>query len=545
MATEPLLIISSFTAQPVKTGLAHWSTALGLEMAVSFAPAHQVFQQLLDPASYAGAHHGLTILMIRLEDIVSTSQAAGSADDLGAIDRGIEELRRATDVYASLDRQLLLMFCPSSPEFLQECGQLQLYEAEAQLSQHYRDGSHVAVIGSRHVLEQYPVSQYHDTVAYREGMVPYTAPMFAALAAVIARFLFARRYADQYKIVIADCDNTLWTGVCGEAGADGVVVDEGRRALQVELVKQAKLGRLVCLCSRNNEGDVWNVFEHHAGMFLQREHLASWRINWRPKHENLRALSEELNSTLESVIYLDDDAAVCSEIETLLPEVLTLQVPTDTRKVPAFLSHIWAFDKVVVTSDDRQRVLRYQQERVRREFESSYVSYQEFLQDLNVTVSIVAMERGEASRVAQLMIRTTQFNSGDFRLQEEELVLAVQQGRLHCSTVRVTDRFGDYGLVGYLLYYLEHSTVLFPAFALSCRVLGRGVEDRILDEMKQIVARVGCTQLEVIYKPTSRNMPVGEFLERTGFKRIGSDERSERFQYCGRRLSDNACASYQ
>jgi FkbH-like protein len=209
------------------------------------------------------------------------------------------------------------------------------------------------------------------------------------------------------------------------------------------------------------------------------------------------------------------------------------------------LAHIWAFDKAVVTVEDRERVFRYQQEQARRELRSSCTSYQEFLQSLNVTVSIEAMERGDTRRVAQLMVRTTQFNSGDLRMAEEELVLAVEQGSLNCSTVRVTDRFGDYGLVGYLLYHVDGSTALFPAFALSCRVLGRGVEARILEEMKQLAVRLGCAELEVVYRRTARNTPVAEFLEGSGFRKIASNDLSERFQYCGGRIPENACARYQ
>jgi len=545
MPAEKVLIVSSFTAQPLRSGLAHWSDALGLELSVSFAVTQQVFQLLLDPASEAASHDGVTVLMVRIEDIVSSSLQAKDLDDGRAIERGIEELVSSIRIHAANpDRCVLVLVCPPSPEFLQRRGWPLLHQAEARLWQEYLDHPQVSVIGSRRLLEDYPITQYHDALAYREGFIPYTAPMFTALATAIARFLHARNHSDVYKLVVVDCDNTLWTGVCGEIGHAGVIVDDGRRALQEALVEQARLGRLVCLCSRNNESDVWSVFDHHPQMLLRREHLASWRINWRPKHENLHSLAEELSLGLQSMVYLDDDAATCSEIESLLPNILTLHVPEDSHKIPRFVAHIWAFDKVVVTAEDRQRVAQYQQERTRRELQSNCASYEEFLQNLNVSVRVTGMEPGEAQRVAQLMIRTTQFNSCALHFSERELKKVVDAGSVSCSTIRVTDRFGDYGLAGFLLYQVEGPCVLFRALALSCRVLGRGVEPRVLEEMKRITASRGCREMQILYQPTARNVPVREFLEGSGFQRVAADEKPERFQYCVERLSENACAIY-
>lgn len=530
MANGCLLLSATFTVQPIRQALSYWCAQLGLDMPLEFGPTGQVFQQLLDPTSQTTANRGVNVMLIRTEDLVPAAHGLESPGP-AALEQEAQRMVRSIDVYLQhTGRALLVLVCPPSPRWLEAFDVLH-QECERRLASYYFNHEHVTVIASRRILELYPLAEYHDETAYREGLIPYSREMYTALATVVARHLHALFYADSYKVIVVDCDGTLWTGVCGEDGPAGVVVDEGRKGLQAALIEQIERGRLLCLCSRNNEHDVWRVFEENPAMSLRREHIVAWRVNWQPKNENLCALSDQLNLALESFVYLDDDAVVCSEIEALLPAVLTLQVPANSAVAGRFVDHIWAFDKVHVTAEDRKRFEQYRLEQSRRELQLSTSSYEEFLRGLNVEVRLEAMREVDAGRVAQLLIRTTQFNSGAPRAREDELLDGIREGTRLCATVRVRDRFGDYGLSGCLLYALRDDRVVVEAVALSCRILGRGVEDKVLDGIKRIAADAGRKRVDILYHPTERNMPVRSFLQRIGGRDVMENETRVRFQF--------------
>src|SRR5262249_37172687 len=151
-----------------------------------------------------------------------------------------------------------------------------------------------------------------------------------------------------YKLVVLDCDNTLWKGVLGEDGVDGIAIPPAWARLQEHMVHLANQGFLLGLCSKNNEADVLAVLDHRAEMILKRDHLVGWRINWQPKSENLRAMAHELNLGLDSVIFLDDNPVECAEVRAGCPEVLTLHLPIE-GDMSRFLEHVWAFDQTKVT----------------------------------------------------------------------------------------------------------------------------------------------------------------------------------------------------
>ena len=171
-----------------------------------------------------------------------------------------------------------------------------------------------------------------------------------------------------YKVIVLDCDNTLWKGVVGEEGVAGIAIPPAWRQLQQFMVELSGKGFLLCLCSKNAESDVLDVFEQRRDMILKRDHLVSWRINWQPKSENIRSLAQELNLGLDSFIFLDDNPVECAEVRAGCPEVLTLRLPIEGDMV-GFLERVWAFDRLNVTSEDQQRTAMYKQEIERGRFQ--------------------------------------------------------------------------------------------------------------------------------------------------------------------------------
>src|SRR5207245_11632747 len=195
------------------------------------------------------------------------------------------------------------------------------------------------------------VEYYEDEYADNLGHIPYTPPVFTALGSTLARQIFSLLSPPRWVIVL-DCDNTLWKGVCHEDGPLGVLVDAPCRALQEFMLHQIDAGMLLCLCGKNAEADVEAVFAENSGMVLRDEHIAARSINWNSKPQNLAELEDEIQIGLDSFLFIGGGRAECAEVQAQCPEVLTLLLPENAEEIPSFLRGVWVFDHRKVTPED-------------------------------------------------------------------------------------------------------------------------------------------------------------------------------------------------
>jgi FkbH-like protein len=271
---------------------------------------------------------------------------------------------------------------------------------------------------------------------------------------------------------------------------------------------------LLCLCSKNNEEDVQAVFAQRSDFPLKMTDFAGLRLNWSSKSANLKSLAAELNLGLDSFIFLDDSPVECAEVQANCPEVLTVQLPDDPRQILNFLNHCWAFDHLSITAEDRKRAELYQQNRLREELRSRTLTLHEFLAGLDLKVSIEPITPEHFMRVAQLTQRTNQFNFTTRKMTEQELAgyLSANAGFM----VRVSDRFGDYGLVGVMLYQICGDRLSVDNALLSCRVLGRGIEHRMLARLGDIAQQEQLNRVDIKFVPSTKNKPALDFLDECG-----------------------------
>jgi len=345
--------------------------------------------------------------------------------------------------------------------------------------------------------------------------VPYTPECYAAIGTAIFRAIYGLQ-KNPLKVIVLDCDNTLWKGVCGEDGPAGVDVTPPFRALQEFMLAQTKAGMVLCLCSKNNEKDALDVFDQRSDMLLKREHLVSWRINWRPKSENLRSLAQELDLGLDSFIFIDDNPVECADVRINCPEVLTLQLPRDAESFAAFLNHVWAFDQAGATAEDRNRTRMYQQNRERHRHREESPSLKDFVQGLELRLDVAEATPGDLERVSQLTRRTNQFNLTTLRRSESEIRSFLERAGTRCLVVRAADRFGDYGLVGVVMLQAEADRYKVDTLLLSCRVLGRGVEHELVSRLARQALEAGKPLVELPFVPSGKNQPALEFLTSLG-----------------------------
>lgn len=507
---RPIVIAATFTAEPLEMPLRFWLQELGMNSRITFAPYNQVFQQLLDPTSAMSSNAGgINILLLRFEDW--GRYGVGDLRENDIVSR-VDELIASLRCYREqTDTPTLVWVGPASAKLAQDAEFAALLAAsESKLrSALANDGAFHWVDAA--ALDRYPVQVIEDPHRDRIGHIPFTPPYFTALATAMARCIHMMQIAP-YKVLVMDCDNTLWNGIVGEDGPRGVTFPHGKIALQQFGVRQQQQGMVLCLVSKNAESDVAAVFADRAEMPLKREHLVAWRINWRPKWENVVELAKELNLGLDSFIFIDDNPVECAEMRARLPEVLTLELPAADAEIPAFLDHVWAFDRSGFTTEDRERTRMYRQNLERERFAREVIGIDDFLSGLKLKIDIDTPSDEEWSRVSQLTLRTNQFNFSTVRRSEAE-VRRLTEERLECLRVKVSDRFGDYGLVGVVIFGQLGNALRVDTMLLSCRVLGRGIEHAMIARLGRIAIDRRLSVLEIPFVPSARNQPVADFLQ--------------------------------
>jgi FkbH-like protein len=519
-AAMSITIAATFVAEPVETPLRFWMQELGISTKVTFAPYDQVFQQLLDPASLLATNqNGVNVVLVRVEDWqgdVSQSHATpnGSPDPRAGIERNVRDFIHALATRAERSSSTyLICLCPGSTSNSATPQQRSLFMAMENLIASEISGINgVEVITVSDLTATYPVADVYDHHTDKLARIPYTPVFFTALGTMIARKLYALK-SPPYKVIVLDCDGTLWSGVCGEDGCDGIQINAARKALQKFVVQQHDRGMLICLCSKNNEEDVLEVFASRSDMILRRDHITACQINWKLKSKNIQFLARELGIGLDSFILIDDDPLECAEVREHCPEVLTLQLPSDSESIPGFLKHVWAWDHRKITEEDRQRVVLYRSHIIREQVRRDSPTLKEFLTSLHLELSISPLTLAESTRVSELTFRTNQFNLTTRRRTEAELRQFCEPGRTECLVVRVKDRFGDYGLVGTILFEVNADSLTVDTFLLSCRALGRGVEHEMLARLGEIAKQRGLSHIALHCVPSNKNRPALDFLE--------------------------------
>ncbi len=522
-----LAVAATFTAEPIEEYVKWWCEKHKHKVEHSFAQYNQVFQELLDENSIISRNNGINLLMVRFEDWIRDI----NANDEYKLELLEANYNRLTELLRNKNKHCLYIvgIFPVSDQLGLSS---RLVEYINNMNQRWQSEvkslEGVDVLDFSDVSEQYGIKEIFDPVKDKVGHMPFSDEYYAAIAAAIARHICAVK-ASPFKVIAVDCDNTLWKGICGEDGAMGVKVLEPYIELQKLLIKKHDEGMLLALCSKNNEGDVWEVFEKNTQMLLKKEHLVGWKLNWRPKSDNLKELAEELNLGIDSFIFIDDNPMECYDMMKNNPKVLTLQLPEEPQQIPMYLKHVWAFDKLKVTAEDRMRTKSYQLERERKELQKSSFTLEDFLQEIKPKVYINEIDKEQIPRVSQLTQRTNQFNLSTKRRLEEDIEMLMHNPKVKCWTVEVEDRFGEYGLTGVLIIENQDDKLLIDTFLLSCRVLGRGIENAIMTALKKHCQQNGINIVEADFYPTAKNHPIKSFIEKAGWSK--TDETAEYIRY--------------
>lgn len=336
------------------------------------------------------------------------------------------------------------------------------------------------------------------------------------------------------KVLLVDLDNTLWGGLAGEREHIPLELSEDHQGLAyknaqrvLKLIEQS--GAVLGIVSKNNEEDAMEVIRRHPHMVLREEDFAIRRINWSSKHENIREIAQVLNLGLDSMVFWDDSPAERELVKQMLPQVETPDFPDRPEEMAAALVKIYEryFKKPKLTAEDRERTRQYAQNEQRSRLEQQTGDYEEYLRRLQIRVQQVE-PAAHMERLVQLVNKTNQFNLTTIRYTQEEMQKTVEDSSKKVYLYRVEDCFGDYGIVSAAVVDLAGEIPVIAEWVLSCRVMGRQVEDALLEHMETELLAAGHERLRGRYVPTAKNRPVAELYDRLGYQIIHQGDDGEK-----------------
>ena len=331
------------------------------------------------------------------------------------------------------------------------------------------------------------------------------------------------------KCIVLDLDNTLWGGIVGEDGFEGIKLGDepvGRAYVEFQhsLLALNQRGILLAINSKNNFDDAIQVLKEHPNMVLKEDNFACVKINWNDKVVNMKEISDELNIGLDSMVFIDDDPVNIEYVRTNLPELASIQMPSDnchnnSRHLQSISS---LFNVLKITDEDKARNKMYLEQRKRTELKTQVGNLEDFLKQLNISVNIKNADDFTIPRISQLTLKTNQFNLTTRRYQEEDIRKFSQDSGKIVKCAQIEDKFGDNGITGvYIVNKDNKQQWTIDTLLLSCRVIGRGVEDGILCHIIEKARRDGVSQVRGEYIKTKKNQPAENLFADFGFKKEG------------------------
>lgn len=493
---------------------------------------NQIIPNLLNPESslYEQDSHQILVLLADYNGILDAEYLYFDLSD-GSKKRFLDAAYKACDRFISyiesymnnvLTTRVLLVLPAISPYSLH--GLLELNSPLAgiihtleilseYITSKLQSFNRVAICSIDHIAREHGFKKLFDDRFFIASKSPFSTVGLDIVSRYISDVIDSIRLPRK-KVIVCDLDNTLWGGVIGEDGIDGISLSRDQigkcfRDFQFYLKCLSEKGFILAICSKNNYHDAIHAINNHPFQVLREDAFASIRINWDRKDVNIRSISEELSLGLDSFIFIDDNPAERQLARLYLPEVFTPDLPNDPADFTSWISStasLWITD---LSAEDQSRNKSYINNKKRTTLKDSADNYSDYLASLNTEIEIKKLDKGSVNRVHQLINKTNQFNLSTKRysLPEVESWLS-ESSAFYCYRINIKDRFEDYGTVGLVVFRIEPDCIVIDTFLLSCRVLGRQVEHVLLSELIKQASNCHAKVLQAHYIPTAKNQIV-------------------------------------
>jgi len=327
------------------------------------------------------------------------------------------------------------------------------------------------------------------------------------------------------KCIVLDLDNTLWGGILGEDGVEGIQLGNTYPGncytdFQRYLVEASKNGIILAICSKNNESDALEVFETNPNMVLKMNHIVAYKINWNNKPTNIKELAKEINIGLDSMVFVDDNPVEREIVQKAIPEIIVPEFPKEPYNITMFFRNVMIdhFQIQRLTNEDVEKTILYKENYRRDSFKSEFTSIEDYLKNLEIELVIKKADKFTVPRIAQMTQKTNQFNLTSKRYTENDINKFIENGDLVlCASVK--DKFGDNGitLLAIATFDFNNRISFIDSYLLSCRILGRGIETVFLNFILNQIYLKGFRNVEAYYVPSAKNAQVKDFYEKNGF----------------------------
>ncbi len=408
----------------------------------------------------------------------------------------------------------------------------------------HSNGANIYILPVKDVIADLGRSSFYSSKMWYVGSMPYSMKGLSALNDLILRYIRVTKGMHK-KCIAVDLDNTLWGGVIGEDGVEGIQLSnhkEGQRYYDTQklLKKMKDQGVMLAILSKNNVEDVEPVYKH-PDMVLHHDDFVAEVINWNPKSENIRQLAKDLNIGLDSFVFLDDNPAEREQMKAECPDVYVIDFPKDSSLLPETVEKAYnkCFFSLEVTGEDAKKTAMYRAETQQKNEMSSATSVEDFLKKLEMVMDIHFMKAEEEKRVTQLTNKTNQFNVTTKRYSEEEIHSLAYSDDSDIITVHMSDKYGDQGLVAVLILKYTGDEAEIDTFLMSCRVMGRNAEIEIISKVKELLNKKGVSVVFATYLKTAKNAPVVELFEKLGFELLSASEDQKDYKASTDELPDS------
>ena len=527
--TMKVAIVSSFTADPLNDYLTVEAKRDGIDLDVYISGHGQVSQEILNPESglYAFAPD-VTILMAEANSLAKNQFEA------------TEELIKLSQVWEKNGTGILVVCTfvasPDWPLHLLETERhIQLMQGNHHLKESFKEELRVQICDIASLAAYYGYANALSPEMQAMANIPFSEGFLALLAKKLISHLKVQAGLIR-KCLVLDCDNTLWGGIIGEDGMDGIALGPdwpGREFVdfQKAILELYEHSVILAINSKNNEADVMQVLRDHPHMVLKEEHFAAICVNWDPKPDNMKTLADEINIGLDSFVFIDDNPAERQLVRQMLPEVEVLELPDNPALYAKALRETNFFAKASLTEEDRKRGQIYAAQRQRNQLQQSTATLQDYLKSLEMVCSIRLAGEKDIKRAVQLTQRTNQFNLTTRRYDEQQIQQMLESPDWNVYVLGLKDKFGDNGTVGLALVEKLDKQWRIDTFLMSCRVIGRQAEDALFDRICNDAVSAGAKEMKAEYIKTAKNALVSDFWDKMNFQKDSSGESTECYHY--------------
>ena len=533
-------ILSSFTVNGLKEILQVKSSERNISCSVYEAPYNQYSQEILNPNS--GLYKFLpdiTFLLIDTRNIFGEfynfSDSIDKLDKEKIVEKKSNEIKNLIDKFVEKTNSKLVITKLNIPSFtpngifeskIEYSFQNMIEDFNQNLIKKYRNSENVYVYDFEKFVRKNGEDNIFDYKQFFYGDLKISMKFLPAFGQDLMKYVIGYLGISK-KCIVLDLDNTLWGGIIGEDGFNGIKLGPeppGNAFMEFQrvLLSLHQRGIILAINSKNNFEDAIKVIKDHPYMILREEHFSSMRINWADKVTNMKEIIKELNIGSDSLVFIDDDPVNREFVKSIFPEILVIDLSNDPSMYVPTIENLIDFSVLKITIEDRNRGKMYLKQKEINQLQESTLDLQTFLSQLESKVIIKEVDEFSLPRTSQLILKTNQFNLTTKRYQESDIHMMVNDPNFIVGCAQVEDKFGDNGITGVFIVKKENEVEWkIDTFLMSCRIMGRDIEKCIIAHIINKAQENGIKTVKADFYPTQKNKPIENFLSNCKFVKDG------------------------